>query len=582
MTLRSVWRATKDEVVAENGMVVSKHPLAAEAGLEMLKRGGNAVDAAVAIGFAISVVEPMMTCIAGVGYMVVHLARQGKDLVIEYPPRAPRKARPDMYRVLDRPATSLSIFDVEGDENVDGYRSIAVPGTVAGLCLAHRLYGTLPLEQVMEPAIHYAAAGFEVNWYLSLFVGNVMDTLQQYPAASEIFLPLGCPPKHSPKPADKLVQRDLAEVLRRVARNGAAGFYTGEVAAAIEEDMLRNGGLVTREDLAEYRAAVTEPTRTTYRGCEVLAPAGANGAFTLVETLNILESFDLRALGHNSPQYLHLFIEAARHAYADRYHYLGDPEVVDVPARGLLSKAYAADLARSVDGQRARLEAAGDAEPWAYYSTRPLHDPWRYEGRPRPAADFLPSAASDGDCTTHFGVVDKERNLVSCTQTAVSAFGSKVVTRGLGVLWNNGMVWFNPKPGAANSIAPWKRPLVNMAPLIVKRDGAPYLSIGAPGGRRIINCNTQVLLNVLDFGMGIQEAIAQPRVDVSTRQTLVDARIDAAVAQALAERGHSVSVVEETPGDVNFATPLGILVDQAGGRVHGGVDVFRIAEARGY
>jgi gamma-glutamyltranspeptidase/glutathione hydrolase len=221
-------------------------------------------------------------------------------------------------------------------------------------------------------------------------------------------------------------------------------------------------------------------------------------------------------------------------------------------------------------------------EPWVYYATHALHEPWAYEGRSMPHAAPAPSLALDGDCTTHFGVVDKERNMVSCTQTAVGLFGSKVVTPGLGLLWNNAMVWFNPKPGAANSIAPWKRPLTNMAPLLALKAGKPALSVGAPGGRRIINCNTQVFLNVAQFGMGIQEAVAQPRIDASTRDTLVDSRIDAVTIEALGALGHHVQVVEETAAYSHFATPLGILVDHVRGTLHGGVDVFRIAEAYGY
>ena len=582
MSLRSRWLADKEEVVAENGVVVAKHPLAAQVGLDILKQGGNAIDAAVATGFAISVVEPMMSCIAGVGFMVIHLAGQRKSVAIEYPPRAPKAARPDMYKVMDGAATGISLYDVEGNENVDGYRSIAVPGTVAGLCLAHKLYGTLPVQQVMEPAIALAEDGHEVNWFLSLAIGNSMDVLGRYPASAGVYLSEGRPPKHSTIPPERLVQKDLGRVLRMIAEHGPDAFYRGEVAAAIEEDMAANGGLITRDDLASYEAVAREPARTNYRGYEVLTADIHHGGTTLLETLNILESFEPGSLGHNSPEYLHLFIEAARAAFADRYHYLGDTDYVDVPMRGLLSKEYARGLAGAIEPDRACPSSDSGAEPWVHYSSQTSHDPWAYEGRPKAAAGLAPSASTDGDCTTHFGVVDRERNLVSCTQTAVSQFGSKVVTPGLGILWNNGMIWLNPKPGAANSIAPGKRPLTNMAPILVLRDGAPYLSIGAPGGRRIMNANTQVFLNVAEHGMGIQQAIAQPRVDASARATLADIRLEPSTVDALRAMGHIVEVVEETAADTNFATPLGILVDHESGRVHGGVDVFRIAEAKGY
>ena len=582
MTQQSRWFPQKEEVVAEHGMVVSKHPRAAEAGLEMLKHGGNAIDAAVATGFAISVVEPMMSCTAGVGFMNLHLAQQGQNVVVEYPPRAPKAATPDMYRLTGQPGAGISVYEVENDENIEGYRSIAVPGTVAGLCLAHARYGTLPLEQVMEPAIAYAAEGFDVSWYLALCISNSMRGFQRFPGSAAIFLPDGLPPTSSPQPPDTLVQRDLAEVLRLIAKHGAAGFYRGDVAEAVSADMRANNGLITQDDLASYEAIVREPRRITYGDYDVFAAALPHGGSTMLQTLHILSQLDLHDLRHNSPAYLHRFIEVARHAFADRYYHLGDNDVVDVPIDGILSRDYAAALAAQIDPSTTHFGHVEATEPWAHYSTRALHDPWAYEGRPMPSAPAAPSFAAEGDCTTHFGVVDKDRNMVSCTQTAVGLFGSRVVTPGLGLLWNNGMIWFNPKPGTANSIASWKRPLTNMAPLVAVQAGKPVLSIGAPGGRRIINCNAQVFLNVAQFGMGMQEAIAQPRVDVSAQQVVVDSRMAPATIDALAAMGHHLTVVDETAADAHFATPLGILVDHERGTLHSGVDVFRIAEARGY
>ena len=593
MTLRNVWRPDKDEVVARNGIVVAMNPLAAEAGLEMLKRGGNAIDAAVATGFAISVVEPNNSTIAGVGFMLIHLASgagdypPGTDLVIEYGPRAPKAARPDMFKVLG-PGGGISTYAVENDENTDGYRSIALPGTTGGLCLAHKLMGRLPLEQVMEPAIHLAQEGFEVYWALSLVIATNMEVLQRLPGSREVFLPNGYPPKYIPDPsspdeqAHTLVQRDLAELLKRIARDGAPALYEGEVAAAIEEDMKRNGGLITRQDLAEFRPEAKDPLRTSYRDYQVLAPTAPCGSWTTLETLNLLENFDLKSLGHNSPEHLHIFVEAARHAFADRYHYMGDPDIVDIPLEGLLSKEYARDVARQVDAERAVLENSIDLAPWAYYETRSIHDPWPYEGRSRPAAPLQPSAAPDGDCTTHFGVVDSDGNLISCTQTAVHSFGSKVVTRGLGLLWNNGMVWFNARPGAANSIASWKRPLVNMAPVLVTKEGQAYLSVGSPGGRKVNNANTNVVLNVLEFGMGPQEAITVPRADASGPTTLLDARLDQETVERLRQMGHKVEVASDLVGWYSFAKPTAILVDSERGAFHGGSDPWPVAEARGY
>jgi len=593
MALRSVWRPDKEEVETNNGIVAAMHPLAAEAGLEMLRKGGNAVDAAVATGFAISVVEPNNSSVSGVGFMLIHLASgagdypAGSDLAVEYGPRAPLAAREDMYRVTG-PGSGVSTYRTEGDENTHGYRSIVVPGTAAGLCRAHELLGTLPLEQVMEPAIQYAQEGFEAYWALTLVIATNMKQLQRFPATRDLFLPDGFPPGYlsDPSSADEgaymVVQRDLADLLKRISEGGAAAMYEGEVAAAIEEDMKANDGLLTRRDLAERKPEVTTPLRVPYRGYEVLGATAPNGAWTVFQTMNILENFDLGSLEHNSPEHLHLFAEAARHAFADRYHYMADPEFVDVPLKGLLSKDYARELARQIDPDRASLESIPDTPPWAYYESRPVHDPWPHEGRPRPAKTPVPSAVPDGDCTTHFGVVDRYGNLVSCTQTAVSSFGSKVITKGLGILWNNGMIWFNAKPGAANSIAPWKRPLVNAAPLLVTKEGKSYVSIGSPGGRKVNNANTNVALNMLDFGMGPQEAITAPRVDASGATTEMDARVDPRTVERLRQMGHNVEVISDIAAWYSFARPSTVMVDAERGTFRSGSDPSPVPGARGY
>jgi gamma-glutamyltranspeptidase/glutathione hydrolase len=570
MSLRSTWRPQRDEVVARQGVVATKDPLATRVGIEVLRQGGNAVDAAVAVGFCLAVVEPMMSCLAGAGYMLIAIPSRGEEVVIDYSPRAPMAARPDMYRVLGEASAPIGLYQVEGRANEVGYLSIAVPGTVAGLCLAHRLYGSLPLSFLLEPAIHYAWHGFEVHWYLALCISNAMADLRLFPATAEVFLPGGRPPSSTLEARERLVQRDLAEVLKAIAREGPDAFYKGDIAAAVEEDMRAHGGLLTRADLAAYRAVARPPLRLPWRHVQVLAPWGATGAVTVLQTLNILEAFPLREIGHNTPDYLHLYAEASGHAFADRYAHLGDPEAGPVPLHALLAKEYARPIAQTLRPDRTSLPPLAGRTPWGYYEGRPLHNPWPFAG---PAG---------GECTTHFCVVDKERTVVSCTQTATSLFGSKVVTKGTGILWNNAMLWFNPKPGTPNSIAPGKRPLVNMAPLLATQEGRPLLALGAPGGRRIIDCNTQVFLNMVAFDMGPQEAVAQPRIDCSTGAVLVDARLGDEVAEELRRRGHAVQVVEETPADIAFATPLAVRVDYTHGVVRAGVDVFRRAEAMGY
>jgi gamma-glutamyltranspeptidase / glutathione hydrolase len=578
MNLISRWMVNKQEVVARGGMIACKDPLAGDAGAAMLRAGGNAFDAAVAIGFAISVVEPMMTTIAGVGLMLAHDASSGRDWSIEYPPRAPAAARPDLFEITGPSDNSVSLYKVRDAANETGYQSATVPATVAGLCLAHERFGSLPLGQVLEPAIQYAEEGFPINWFLALHIGQAMGDLRRFPGSAAIFLPDGAPVHYFPEP-QRVIQRDLGSTLRRIADQGRAGFYEGEIAHAIEDDMRRNGGLISVADLESYRARVVSPFSARYRDSEVLFPTSPCGAWTAIETLNILENFDIAGAGHNSAQSLHLLIEAARLAFADRFYYLADPETNPVPLDGLLSKDYARRLAASISPDRARPVSASE-DPWQEYASQALNDPWPYSSTPKP--DTQPAGTGFGttDCTTHFCVVDVAGNAITCTQTAVGYFGSKVITPGVGALYTNGMSWFNPVSGTANSIAGGKRPLTNMTPLLLKRGDEPWLLLGAQGGRKIINCNTQLASNVVDHDLGVQAAIAAPRLDASGRSVLVDSRIQESVIAALEQRGHRLTVVDESPASTPFAAAVGIL-RESDGLLHGGADIYRISEARG-
>ena len=447
------------------------------------------------------------------------------------------------------------------------------------MCKAHELFGTLPLEQLLEPAIHYAQEGFEADSVASLIIADMMRDLGAHEETAKIFLSDGYPPRSG---IDKIVQRDLADTLRRIGREGRDGLYKGDIPHAFEEDMKRNGGLLRVEDFTDYEVQIAEPTRTGYRGYEFLGNPVPGGATTELQIMNILESFDLGALGHNTGEGLHIFIEAARHAFADRYRYLGDPDFVPVPLQGMLSREYAREVAGSISPERAALEDESERQPWVAFAEEALHDPWRFDPQPAPETPALASPPSLGDCTTHFGVIDKDRNMVSCTQTAVNGFGSCVVVPGTGLLLTNGMVVFNPMPGAANSIDGYKRGLHNMGAMLVLKDGDPFMSLGAPGGRKIMNCVTQILVNLIDHGMGIQDAVAAPRVDAADRETFVDGRMDEAVIHQLSDMAHRIEVTP-VPAIVNaFARPRGLIVEPTTGRVHAGVDVFSTAEAHGY
>ena len=577
MALNSRLRVSKDEVVAENGVVAANHPLSSEAGLEMLRKGGNAVDAAVATGFTACVVEPMMTTIGGCGFMLLHLAGEGKSTVIEFSPRAPGAAGPEMYTVEDSAILDIGLQSVANSENIIGARSVSVPGTVAGFCMAHSRYGSLPLEQVMEPAIHHAEHGFEVDWYTAVSIADEMERLVRYPGISALLLDRGFPPRVGAR----LVQRDLGQTLRAVAKSGAEAFYRGDIADAIAGDVQASGGILSREDLENYRADEVEPVTVNYRGHTALGARAVNGGTTGLETLSVLNNIDIGARGHNSVETLHLFIEATRHAFADRYRFLGDPDFVSVPLKGLLSVGYGAALAAEMDRVNARLEPEGDTPPWLAYADTAIHDPWAFDPG-KGDEEHRMSGPSPKSSTTHLSVIDKDRNMVSCTHTVVNSFGSMIACRGTGVILADGMLWFNPSSGRANSIAGGKRPLVNMSPLLVLKDGKPLMTVGAPGGRKIINAVAQVLMNVVDFGMGMQDAIAAPRVDASGMDTLYNADLDPDTVEGLKARGHRMVVGPEDYANHSFARPVGALVDEETGMLRGGADVLRRAEARGY
>lgn len=581
MILRSHNLPGKSEVVAGGAMVVAKHPLAADAGIEILAEGGNAFDAAAATGFALTVVKPMMTCLGGVGYLLAHDAARGEQWCFDGAPRAPAAARPDSYEVTGENSDGIGLYRVRGEENAVGHRAVAAPGLVAILCGAHARFGRLPLARVLEPAIRLAAEGWPVDWVTTAHTANGMAKLMANDAAAAVFLANGRPPAW--EGPDRLRQPDLAETLRQIARDGAAGFYEGEVAHAIDEDMRAHNGLLSAADLAAYPRRVEPPLRVRYREVELLFPPMPCGATTAAETLRILERFDVGADGLNSVAGLHRFAEAARLAFADRFHYLADPDFAAVPLTGLLSDGHATELAARVsDGHASFATAQGDSQPWVRFGAeRPVGDPWRYDPNARPAAaTAAPPGNDDESCTTHFAVVDAERNAVNCTITAGSLFGAGVMTRGAGILWNNGMTWYNPLPGAANSIAPGKRALTNMTPVLVLRDGRPYILVGAPGGRKIINAITQIVSNVVDHGLGLQAAISAPRIDVSANEMLTDVRLDPAVVAGLEARGHQTRVVEDAPVLANFSRPLGILINPADGRLHSGLSPWHMAEAR--
>ena len=464
-------------------MVASVDRHATEIGLEVLRAGGNAVDAAVAISLALAVTHPQAGNLGGGGFMVIHLAEQGTNTTIDYREAAPAAAGRDMY--LDANGEAIP------EASTVGYRACGVPGQVAGLALAHSRYGSLPWQQLVEPAIRLAEEGFDVGYHLARALQSKHESFMRFPSTAAIFTNGGEPYRFG----DRLVQGDLAWTLRRIAERGRGGFYGGEVARRIAADMAANGGLITEEDLAAYRAVEREPVVGAFRGYTIVGMGPpSSGGILLLQLLGMLEPYNMRALGHNSSRYIQLLTEAERLAYADRAHFLGDSDFHPVPVDRLVSPGY-------------------------IERRRQLINPYR--ATPSAEVAHGPEPPAESEETTHFSVVDRWGNAVACTTTLNSSFGSSAVAAGTGVLLNNEMDDFSIKPGVpniyglvggeANAIAPGKRMLSSMTPTIVLRDGEVCLVVGSPGGSTIITTVLQVLLNVLVHELPPQTAVAAPR-----------------------------------------------------------------------
>lgn len=534
------------EAKSRNGMVVAKHNLAAAVGLEVLKQGGNAVDAAVATAFAIGVVEPFMSGLGGGGNMVIHLSN-GETIDLDYIPKTPMKASANMYELEEGASGAYAWPSVKNQENMVGYKSVCVPGTVAGLCEALEKYGTMSLDQVLKGAIKLAEHGFPVSSYASICISQNAQFLARFPESAKIFLkdgkyPLAPAALIPAYPADMLVQRDLAITLKRIAKEGVDGFYKGEVAHAIVSDMEEHGGLITEADLESFKARYLRPRRAEYRGFHVLCPP-THGGVTLLETLRVLDGFDLGSFGHGSVKAYHYIAEAMRWSFRDRLSVLWDPESEKVDIDWLLSDSHILEIREEIT------------------SGKPLHGSY--------------TDAPEKGHTTHLSVVDKDRNTVSLTQTLLDLFGSKVTAKGTGVILNNGMAWFNPKPDTIASIRPGKYPMSAITPtIILTGKGEPFVSLGAVGYRRIIGALANIITNIVDFGFGIQEAMDTPRIDYSTDILYVDARVEHSIVEGLSALGHKVEQVGEDIATMNFASPCGILIDRQN-ILHGGKDSLK-------
>ncbi|WP_138437601.1 gamma-glutamyltransferase [Marinobacter shengliensis] len=472
-------------VQATQGMVATSHTLASEVALQVLKGGGNAMDAAVAAGFALAVTQPRSGNIGGGGFLLYAPGDGGAPEAIDYRETAPAGATETMFQD--------SGGNVISQRSRFSHQAAGVPGTVAGLALALERHGTLSLKEALAPAIRLAQDGFVVPYRFTEGLEQARERLQRWPATTATFYKED---GSAPQPGEIFRQPDLADTLKRIAEHGPAGFYQGKTAQLIVDEMQRHDGLITLDDLKAYRPAIRQPVHGKYRGYDIysMSPPSSGGTH-IIQILNILEGFPISDMGHNSAATIHHMAEAMKLAYADRAEYLGDTDFVDVPLNGLTSKAYAAELRKGINPKKAR-----------------------------PASDIKPGqpAAFESPETTHFSVVDRWGNAVSNTYTINFSYGSGITVAGAGFLLNNEMDDFSAKPGEpnaygliggeANKIEPGKRMLSSMSPTVVRKDNRNVLVTGSPGGSRIITTTLQVLMNVIDHNMNIQTAVAAPRI----------------------------------------------------------------------
>jgi gamma-glutamyltranspeptidase / glutathione hydrolase len=522
---------------APHGAVVAQEARAAQIGVEVLKQGGNAVDAAVATGFALAVTYPRAGNLGGGGYMLIHLASRHADVAIDYRETAPAAATRDMF--LDQNG------EADPRKSRDSALAIGVPGTVAGLALAHARYGSgkFRLADLIAPAISLARAGIPVEDDIADSLPGAARRLARWPSAAKIFLKAD---GRALGPGDRLIQSDLADTLEAIARNGPRAFYQGAIADKLVAAVRAEGGILSADDLKNYRPLKRAPVRGRYRGYDIVSmPPSSSGGVVLIEMLNILEGYRAGELGADSAERAHLLVEAMQRAYADRAAYLGDPATVTAPLARLMSKPYGRALQAGID---------------------PAHA--------TPATDIRPDGAGahEGDNTTHFSVVDRFGNAVSNTYTLNFGYGLGLVAQGTGVLLNNELDDFAAKPGApnaygltggdANAPGPGKRPLSSMTPTIVLKDGRPFLVTGSPGGSRIITAVLQVISNVIDRKLPIADAVAAPRIhdQWSPDEVVVERGLAPDLIRGLEGFGHQVRQdVPRTSANSILITPQGLV-----------------------
>ena len=501
--------------ISPDGVVVTQHYLATEIGENILTQGGNAYDAAIAVGFALAVVLPRAGNIGGGGFMVIYDEDSNDTYAIDYREKAPAASFRDMY--LDENGE----FDIL--KSTFGYNAIGVPGTVHGFWSVHQRFGSLPWADLLQPAIILAERGFVMSDYMAQTLNDYAEKMSYYDETRNIFL------RNYPNLKDsRLIQNDLAKTLKRIQKDGLNGFYSGETASLIASDMRENGGLITEQDLIDYRSVWRDPIKGTYRGKTIVTmPPPSSGGIHLIQMLNILENFDLGSYEHNSYQYVSLLSETMKYAFADRSEYLGDPDFFEVPISKITAKEYAKKISASI--RDLGVLPSSKINPGMYINP-------------------------ESNETTHFSIADKFGNVISNTYTINSAFGSGVTIKGTGILMNNEMDDFSGQPGVpnqfgllggiANEIEPAKRPLSSMTPTIIFDNDEPFLAIGSPGGSRIITAVLQIILNVIDFEQSLDEATDSKRVHHQWYPDDIDIEETYSQINELMDLGYKIDIID--------------------------------------
>lgn len=549
------------QIVSDRGVLACTHIREAEVGARMLEAGGNAVDAVVAAAFTGFVVEPASCGLGGYGHMALFVAETRELVSVDHYVRAPAGANPDMFEVDSGPSTYYGWPPSVGQQNEWGPISVAVPGAVAGLCAAQGRWGRLPLQQVIEPAIEAAAAGVPVTWDLVLAIVARLKEIDGLPNAAAFLLRDGRPPRlpedgsASSGVGERIDTSRLIAPLREIADRGAEGFYGGWVAEAVEREVKAGGGILTAADLASYRPRIIVEPGAWYRGLRYSTASDSVG----YEALNILGCFGLARHGPDSTEYRHLMAEAMGHAFADNMHHYGDPDFCQSPVGGLASPDFAAFRAKGI-----RLDRA---------APRPIApgNPWPYE-RGLPATDAIATQPSSSGLagTAHMVATDAKGNLAALITSITSNFGSLVLVPEGGFFLNNAMRNFDPRPGRANSIAPGKMPIFGVPAIAAEREGVGVFGASGSGGYRSSSGVLHALVNHVDFGMRVQDAVDSPRVHCQGEETFVDARISNAVRERLRELGHVVVEQDETPAPVNFSRVGAVARDPATGVLSAG------------